>query len=255
MERELARERCASCLLLALVALSDALPAQSPSATLSGRIVDRASASGVPRAEVVSQSDGRRVVADSTGHYLIANLTAGTHRLLVRALGFRPVQVDIELRAGEETRKVIELDSARAETSAQELAPVAVNAPAAESYRLVDFERRRRTGRGQYRTDDEIKRSGASNLQDLTRGMRGVMQHCAARGCRIQMVRARPGCEPDYIVDGRVDNMFGSSTPIRDIVALEVYTGPSDVPGEFAGRSAGCGVIVMWTRSGPSGRH
>jgi hypothetical protein len=61
-------------------------------------------------------------------------------------------------------------------------------------------------------------------------------------------------CRPDYVVDERVDNYFGPTVPIRDIEALEVYTGASDVAGEFAGRNAGCGVIVIWTKSGPSRR-
>jgi hypothetical protein len=125
------------------------------------------------------------------------------------------------------------------------------------SYRLQDFERRRRTGRGQYLTDVEIRKSTASNVQDLTRGMRGVTLHCGGTtegGCRIQMVRAPMNCPPDYVIDGQIDNTFGPGTPIRDIVALEVYTGPADVPGEFAGRTAGCGVVVLWTRSGPTRR-
>ena len=82
--------------------------------------------------------------------------------------------------------------------------------------------------------------------------------HCGGSlygsGCRIQMVRAPNGCQPEYVVDGRVDNMFGGVTPVRDIVALEIYTGPSDVPGEFAGTNAGCGVVVIWTRSGPTAK-
>jgi hypothetical protein len=65
------------------------------------------------------------------------------------------------------------------------------------------------------------------------------------------MVRAPARCAPEYIVDERTDNMFGPSVPIRDIEAIEVYLGPSDVPGEFAGSNSGCGVVVIWTRSGP----
>jgi hypothetical protein len=61
-------------------------------------------------------------------------------------------------------------------------------------------------------------------------------------------------CNPDYIVDEQVNNSFGPGIAIRDIEAIEVYTGPSDVPGEFAGRNAGCGVIVIWTKSGPGRR-
>jgi hypothetical protein len=249
MEREPRHIRRALGAMLALLAPA-AVGAQVASANITGRVVQKGTSTGVVGAEIVLQPNGRRVVADSSGRYVLLGVSAGPQRFLVRALGFRPVDVSVTLLDGGQTLQDVELESARVD--AQPLAPVAVEGRGmAESYRLVDFERRRRTGRGHYLTDDEIKRSGASRLQDLTLGMRGVTEHCAGNGCRIQMVRAREGCEPDYIVDGRTDNMFGSSTPIRDIVALEVYTGPSDVPGEFAGKTAGCGVIVIWTRAGP----
>jgi hypothetical protein len=243
----------AVCLIL-LAGLADSVAAQPAGANIAGRVLQKGAATGIPRAEVVLQTGGRHVVSDSAGQYVIVGVQPGPQRFLVRALGFRPVEVTVSLLEGNQTLQDIELEAAP--TDAQFLAPVAVQAhTTAESYRLIDFERRRRTGRGHYLADDEIKQSGASRLQDLVRGMRGVTEHCAGNGCRIQMVRAREGCEPEYIVDGRADNMFGSTTPIRDIVALEVYTGPSDVPGEFAGRTAGCGVIVIWTRAGPPRRR
>lgn len=236
--------------LLALT-LPAVLGSQAVTANIAGRVVIKGAASGVPGAEIVLEVDGRRAKADSTGQYVFGQVPLGLQRLQFRALGFRPVDVSVRLEGGNQTLQDIEMEMVPA--GAQPLPPIAVDARATpETYRLVDFERRRRTGRGHYLVDDEIRASGASRLQDLVRGMRGVTEHCTGNGCRIQMVRAREGCEPDYVVDGRIDNMFGSSTPIRDIIGLEVYTGPSDVPGEFAGRSAGCGVIVMWTRSGPT---
>jgi len=241
------------CCLIVAVAIPGALRSQVAGATLSGRVMQKSDTSNGVRGAQIMLSDGRHVVTDSTGRYLLGGVTAGAQHIVVRALGFRPVEFSVTLHEGLQGLEDIELEAA---PGVQELAPVAIAAPAAipVSYRLVDFERRRQTGRGHYLDDTQIKQSGASRLSDLMRGMRGVTEHCAGNGCNIQMVRARPGCDPDYIVDGRMDNMFGSSTPIRDIVALEVYTGPSDVPGEFAGRSAGCGVVVIWTRAGPDKR-
>lgn len=69
--------------------------------------------------------------------------------------------------------------------------------------------------------------------------------------CFIRMARAPMRCSPQFIVDERVDNEFGSHVSIKDIQGIEVYTGPADVPGEFAGRNAGCGLIVIWTQSRP----
>ncbi|MFN5598688.1 MAG: hypothetical protein ACK5AK_04820, partial [Gemmatimonas sp.] len=97
--------------------------------------------------------------------------------------------------------------------------------------------------------------ANAYTLQDAMRSMRGVRFSCAGGTCRAQMVRAPLGCSPEYIVDERVDNAFGPTIPIRDIVGLEVYSGASDVPGEFAGRNSGCGVIVIWTTAGREPRR
>ena len=246
----------------ALLALSTAVPrvhAQVKPAAMRGRVVDKTSAAALPHAEIVLLNDGRHLATDSTGRYAIDNLPSVALRLIVRAPAHVAVQLDIEVAAGDDLQRTIALDSASAEETPHTLPAVAVSATAPEaiSYRLMDFERRRRTGRGQYLSDEEIRASGAANVSDATRGMRGVTLHCggsAFRGCRIQMARAPMNCEPEYIIDGRADNMFGPTTPIRDIVALEVYTGPSDVPGEFAGTNAGCGVVVMWTRSGPPRR-
>jgi outer membrane cobalamin receptor len=136
------------------------------------------------------------------------------------------------------------------------LPAVSVNATSpVVNRRLVDFERRRSTGNGQYLTRADIERSGAYNLQAAIRGLRGVIYECGGgAGCFVRMARAPMKCLPDYVVDERVNNSFGPSTPIRDIEAIEVYTGPGDVAGEFAGSNAGCGVIVIWTRSGPPRR-
>ena len=253
MATSMTHRSCAISLVIT-IAFPAVLASQVPGATLTGRVVQKGDTShAVAGAQIILGAEDRHVVTDSSGSYLVGGIPTGVHHVVVRALGFRPVEFSLTLHEGLQGLEDIQLDAA---PGVQELAPVAITAPAAApvSYRLVDFERRRQAGRGHYLDDTQIKQSGASRLSDLMRGMRGVTEHCAGSGCTIQMVRARPGCDPDYIVDGRMDNMFGSSTPIRDIVALEVYTGPSDVPGEFAGKSAGCGVVVIWTRAGPDRR-
>lgn len=232
------------------------LSAQTPAA-LSGRVVDRASAASVAGATVAIVGSTRYVVTDSVGRFRFDVFPVGETRLLVRSFPYRPFELKVAASPNELVRVTIELDSTDVKAEPRELPAVTVKAePQASNYRLFDFNRRRVTGRGQYLTDDQIKRSGAASLADATRGMRGVEMTCNGNEwCHIHMVRAPKNCSPQFVVDGRVDNMFGPTTPIRDIVGLEVYTGPSDVPGEFAGTGAGCGVIVMWTRSGAEPRR
>jgi carboxypeptidase family protein len=232
-------------------------PIAAQQSTIRGRVIDKASDAALPRVEVIFLGDNRSVITDASGRYLFIAVPSGTVQLLIRAPSFPPTQVIFEVGVGEDLERTIVLDSTAAgRAAAQALPAMVVNAPPAPERRLIDFERRRQTGRGHYLTRDDIQRSGASSVQDAVRTLRGVAVDCGGgMGCYVRMVRAPMRCGPDYVVDTRVDNTFGPSTPIRDIEALEVYTGPSDVPGEFAGLSAGCGVIVIWTRSGPPRRR
>lgn len=230
--------------------------AQERTASVRGRVLDRATSVGLRQAEISIPAVARLVRTDSDGLFTLNGLSSGSVDISVRALGFRAVQVLVDLKPGEVIERTIALDSTGTARKVQELPAVAVQDAAPLSYRLADFERRRRTGRGHYLTDGEIRASGANTLQGAVRGIRGVEFDCRADAvCRIHMARAPNNCDPDYVVDSRVDNMFGPTTPIRDIVGLEIYSGPSDVPGEFAGRNAGCGVIVIWTRFGPAGKQ
>ena len=220
--------------------------------TFRGRVITRDAERPIAGATIALDGDSVRARTDSAGQFRIDALVPGSHAVIVRAIGFVEVGFNADVRVGGRLEYLIRLEAVS--MTAQALAPVSVitDAPQRQSYRLVDFERRRLTGRGQYLGLEEIEKSRAATLQDLARGMRGVTVHCGGGGgCQIQMVRAPAGCRPEYVVDGRVDNMFGAATPIGDIVGLEVYTGPSDVPGEFAGTNAGCGVVVIWTRAGP----
>lgn len=246
---------CTICLMVCVaVTPLRVAAAQAGSAQVTGTIIDASSKSAVPGADVVHVGGGRSVVTDSLGHFTFGELPPGIVRFVVRSVGFPVLRVAVALTKGERLSQVIELDSSSAGRAATQTLPgVAIIAPRPPMPRFVDFERRRLTGRGQYLVREELEKSGVGSLQDAMRGLRGVNIDCGgSNGCSIRMARAPMRCRPEYIVDERVDNVFGLDTPIRDIEGIEVYTGPSDVPGEFAGRSAGCGVIVVWTRAGPS---
>jgi Carboxypeptidase regulatory-like domain len=222
-------------------------------ATLVGTIRDKTSGHGIANAQITLLGGGRFVVSDSAGKYLFPELAEGSANLLIRAVGFKPESLKVTLVAGHATERAIQLDSISLPTS---LAAIDVSAPATEmNFRMVEFERRRANGRGQYLTEAEIMRMGAYSVPDALRILRGVVYECGGGGgCYVRMSRAPMQCLPEFIVDDHVMNDFGPSTPIRDVVGLELYTGPSEVPAEYAGRNAGCGVVVIWTRSGPR-RH
>ncbi|MDZ7630916.1 MAG: carboxypeptidase regulatory-like domain-containing protein [Gemmatimonadaceae bacterium] len=247
-----------------LLAVPGAARAQARNARVSGSVVDKTSGSPVAGATVVFLGDGRAQTTDSAGSFRFDKLPMGIARFLVRANGFPAGALIVALAPGELLERRVELDSVTPErvvetaprpTSAngQMLAPVTIEGERSLGPRFANFERRRRTGAGQYITREEIDQRQYSSLQDIARGMRGVNVECSggSQGCQIRMVRAPMRCLPQYIIDDNLDNIFGPTMPVRDIEGMEVYTGPADVPGEYAGRNAGCGVIVIWTRSGP----
>ncbi len=146
-------------------------------------------------------------------------------------------------------------DSALRPDSAQPIGGVTVSAPVIP-YRYADFERRKATGRGSYITRADLEAGGYSRLVDALGMVRGVQMECVgADGCIVRMARAPRGCPPQYYIDDQLNNSFGPLVPIRDVEGVEVYTGASSVPAEFGGRTAGCGVIAIWTGVPPRARR
>ncbi len=255
--------RLACTLAASLIAAAEAA-AQRPLSRVLGTVVDKASQVPVRQANVVSLTDGRIVLSDSAGAFLMDSLPMGLAKFVIRAPGYHPQTLLVALAHNDTVERLVELDivaaadpatgKADGKADGQPLAPVRVEARQPMNPRMADFERRRHTGLGQYLARDEIERSGVPNVQDAIGRMRGITTDCSGEHCRIRMTRAPMTCLPDWYIDGYKDNFFGPMTPIRDIAGIEVYTGASDVPGEFAGKNAGCGTVVIWTRSGPKGK-
>jgi hypothetical protein len=229
-------------------------------------VIDKATQLPLAGVTVVNLLDGRSQLTDSLGGYRFEKLPSGIVRFLFRRSGFPQKGLIVALAPSEVMERRVELDSStvvadappaapRPTTGVQQLAPVTVVEAPSLGPRYASFERRRKTGAGQYLVRDDIEKSGAANLQDAVRSLRGVQLDCGGgAGCQIRMARAPMRCPPEYVVDDVVNNTFGPTVAVRDIEALEVYTGQADVPGEYAGRNAGCGVIVIWTRAGPTRR-
>lgn len=247
-----------------LLAAAPPLGAQRPApnaATFQGRIFDAASGAPIVGATITATASGLSARTDSLGRFQLAGLPPGIVRFLVSAPGYQRSPLALPLAPREVMERELELDpqgaapAADSAAGAQRLPTVPVTAMPGMGNRFLDFERRRTTGRGQYRVRTEIEEGQFFSLQDVLRTLRGVQMTCGGGACRAQMARAPLGCPPLYIVDEREDNDFGPVVPVRDIQGVEVYTGAGDVPGEFAGTNAGCGVIVIWTTNGRAPRR
>ena len=245
--------------------LTAPLSAQGAFATLRGVVTDATSQQPITGVRVVIAATGRYATTDSLGVFELREIPSGVIRFFFTASGYPRTSVVLALAKGERMVQRFELESIAAEAAAagdasadsaagrvQRLPATEVTGEPSRGVRYEDFERRLKTGRGQYVTREVIEERAYNTLSDAVRGLRGVAIECGgSRGCLIRMARSLPGCYPQYIVDGRPDNFFGPNVAVRDIEGIEVYSGAADVPGEFAGTDAGCGVVVIWTRNGP----
>lgn len=112
-------------------------------------------------------------------------------------------------------------------------------------------------------TRERIDEQQPRNLADLLRALPGVTvrQSGGALSGTIsvqmrgaQSMTGRP-CAPAVWVDGqkwRDPSQAYSGLLGSELEVVEVYRGPSEVPGEFLDSSASCGALVVWTRRGRS---
>jgi len=223
--------------------------AATPTAGISGQVVNQQSRIPVSGARVNLIGTRLYSATDSAGRFNQASLGAGTYILEVRAIGYGVTSWVLRLADGELVDYVFEL-----EPIGVDLEPIVVEGrPGYFQRRMQEFEERRRSGRGIFITHDQIEASHAATMADLLRGVPGVRLNCRSGVCTAQMTRTARGiCVADWVIDGVPASM--SSTPhlpVVGIVAVEIYRSPSEAPAEFLKADSQCGVIAIWTKSGP----
>jgi hypothetical protein len=232
---------------IALALIRAPVSAQAGGSGLIGRLFDERTAQVISEAAIFLDSVRLTVPISSQGRFVLFHLATGHHLLELRAIGYRPQAVDLAFAEGE----VLERKFPMVFTG-DRLTDIVVEARNSKLLtRFTDFERRRQTGLGTYITRDEIKARGYMSMGDALRTVTGVRVNCGVVDCSVHMTRSTAGCYPIYYVDGQLARSFAASTPINDVQGVEVYRGAGELPGEFGGSGAMCGVIVIWTRAAP----
>ena len=205
----------------------------------------------------------RSARTDSTGHFRVDGIPAGSRTVEIRALGFAPATHAVHFAAG------IALDTSLSiGLSAQDLAAVTVAAPAVvpTPRGLAGFELRRKQGHGHFISTAEMENRRGSSLADVLAGIEGVHVNHDRGGFPLPYLRGTKAgqCIPNFFLDGApfaVDGANASRTvahPFTDLTAVahpdiiravEVYTTSGTMPAEFdVTSSTGCGSVLIWTR-------
>lgn len=199
------------------------------------------------------------------GRFHVAGVPPGRQTLEVGLLGYRTILVPVEIEAGKilHVQVMLELEPVP-------LKPLEVRAPAAQPLEPSGFYERRARGGGHFFTREQIQRMQPRLFTDVLRRVPGMhIQPVTGPFGTSEVVQAgrsagvsgsRP-CPVLYFVNGvpfpvAADIGINHFIPPDDVAAMEVYSGLSWLPPEFHSTmlNARCGVIVIWTYGGETGK-
>lgn len=233
---------------------------------MSGIVREDSSARPLEGVEVLINGTPHRAVTGANGRYLLEGLPPGIYQAIFRAVGHIPVRMDVLLTAGETTRA-----NATLVRSDVVLDPIVVTGETdrPRGIGLEAFEERRKMGFGRFVDSTEMRRSEHMGLHDVLRrqgvnvmpvGSRWIPMHPTSRNALGQL-----DCQMSVYLDGILvhkGGRFGASTVDTDLdlrrgfnisalTAIEIYSRAAQVPIQFSGAEASCGVVVLWSRRGP----
>jgi len=256
-----------------LLALHASVGVAQQRAAITFRVHAAESRAPLPGAQV--SVDGRvRGTTDARGVVRVQGLAPGTHRASVALLDRIPHGLRLQLAAGEEREVAVAM-----EPISVRLAPVTASASRrSRDARIVGFYRRAQDHiTGRFVTRAEIEEKNATDFTDIFRGVAGVRIEPGPSGYVIRSPRAvsmgagRPrsgaadgdgemgrlitggDCPPRYFVDGlpySVSGPLNAEFSPTEIEGVEIYFG--NVPPQWGGAQAMCGVILIWTRTNPA---
>lgn len=232
-----------------------------------GVVRDDSTARGLPRVEVSIEGTEGSVVTDSAGRYAIAT-SRGNRVATFRLPGYQLLRTLLIVQ-----RDTVHADITLLHTTATELPAVAVNArsrPANGSLR-EGFEARRAMGFGKFIDSTALRAREEHRLSDVLRELAGVrfMDYKDPQSSLVEERAFSPLRGPADRTPACYVSVFYNAAPIyrsergssfgdppdfsRDFTvssleSVEYYRTASEVPQQFGGPNADCGVILLWSR-------
>lgn len=216
----------------------------SGSAVIRGKVTN---AGGVPMADarVSVQGSNASTSTNTDGSFTLTGVPAGTQAVLVRRVGYTPVEIPMNVSSRTPNKMTVRLG-----TYTPVLATVDVKAKQTEAIGSNGFEKRRSTGMGKYMDEDQITNIGPSFTSDVLRRIPGLSVSGVGGMANITTTRGN-GCV-QYLIDRNPVNGNGQSIDelvnSQDVSQIEFYQ-PSEIPLELSsGSNSGCALLVIWTK-------
>ena len=198
---------------------------------------------GLVQAQVANAEKDIATVTDSSGQFVLRRLKLGTQSIDVRALGYLPRRVVVDVvDAGSNPARIV---LQRPPTTLR-----AMTVRAMRSY--AGFEVRRTSGVGLFLDEAAITQRNPFIFADIMRSLPGVsVSPVKSFSAKFYTRFGIRSCEPSVWVDGveiksRTQDL-DAHVDVTALRAVEVYASPAEVPAGFAGDPL-CGAVLIWTR-------
>jgi carboxypeptidase family protein/TonB-dependent receptor-like protein len=216
-------------------------------AVVSGKVVN---AAGGPvkgaRVDVIG-AQGATLTRDD-GTFSLGGLPSGTQTLVVRQIGFAPVEVPVAL-----STRAPQTVAVTMREPAHVLETVEVKAERDVGLDRVGFSQRKKSGQGYFMTTEELDKRNPLLLSDVFRTVPGLRVGQQGSDHFVESTRGTNSCVTYYLDGSPWQSMFPGDIdrliPPNEVGAVEVF-GPTSAPAQFQQPGQGsCTTIVMWTKT------
>jgi hypothetical protein len=223
----------------------------STSAAQPGSVTGRVRGPGaVPfRGAQVLIDDTVRAVSDDSGKFVAASIPKGAHKMIVRYVGFGPVQHAFRLDAGERIEREFTL-----QVNADTLAAVTIVGAKGERIpmRLQGYEDRKLWGSGHYIDRSQFEKHPSELMNTALRRMPGMLVKRGV-GSMVYAVNSRVNCPVNLFLDGiPIHNPVSfdlNTLPPATIAGVEYYASGATIPAQYHKMGyEKCGVMLIWTK-------
>jgi hypothetical protein len=222
-------------------------------------VYDRATGDPVEGAGVIDVATGTTARTSATGTVDLAFLPDGGALIRVRKLGYQQLEQFVRISPADTAPVTLLLVS---ETT---VLPAVVARDSASRYRgaaMKDFEARRVSGRGQFITEEFLRKHPTRSMPDLIRGFSGLTVLCTRTGFyRCEAVASRSPRRPSsfggvagecrfaVFIDGvSVRDPDLANLVVTDFAGIEAYTAGQQIPARFNKNGNPCGALIFWSR-------
>ncbi|HWH49949.1 MAG TPA: carboxypeptidase regulatory-like domain-containing protein [Gemmatimonadaceae bacterium] len=232
-------------------------------AAFTGVVVSDSGSDAVSGAEIVMPGVGLSTHTDERGRFRIDGVPPGDRRVVVRHLGFGPLDEELTFTPQSTVRRTIHL------FRAVRLDSVVVEASASA---IPEFDEDRKLGLGHFVTRDALAKRATAHLSEILETIPSLQIVRSSKGdSRAYVARSRGQlsfvgtgaqdvdgtCYAAVYIDGHpvYGKIDGNKEPFNinsispdEIESIEYFAGPAETPPRYSGLNSTCGVVVLWTR-------